>query len=152
MNGLPMTRSSIRGALTVGFAATGILMTGCSSHLRAADQVLELPRMSGLVQSFPMSAADMAATLPVAATRAGWSVVKDGGPSEPWILELPWGFNEAGIWARVVMDQDGGRCVIRVTAITKNDIDRAEDPEGHTRLLIGWIVVTAQARLEGGEK
>ena len=95
MNGLPMTRSSIRGALTVGFAATGILMTGCSSHLRAADQVLELPRMSGLVQSFPMSAADMAATLPVAATRAGWSVVKDGGPSEPWILELPWGFNEA---------------------------------------------------------
>lgn len=99
-----------------------------------------------------MSTADMAATLPVAATRAGWSVAKDGGPSEPWILELPWGFNEAGIWARIVMDQEGGRCVMRVTAITKNDIDRAEDPEGHTRLLMGWIVVTAQARLEGGER
>lgn len=99
-----------------------------------------------------MSATDMAATLPVAAARAGWSVVKDGGTSEPWILELPWGFNEAGIWARVVMDQEGGRCVLRVTAITKNDIDRAEDPEGHTRLLMGWLVVTAQARLEGDEK
>lgn len=130
-----------------------LTLAGCAAgNLREPKDVLELDRNAGVVERFPISAERLAALLPAAAHRAGWSVEKEGGTNRPWVLELPWGFNETGIWARAIVSSEGETSSsLRVTAIVKNDIDRAEDVEGHTRLLLGWVVVTAQARAAGAQ-
>ncbi len=143
-----------QSSVVVASLAIALTSAGCASgNLREAEDVLKVSPDAGLVEHFPMPAAQLAAALPSAAERAGWVIERNGGADRPWIIELPWGFNEAGIWARVVIvDGTDHRCSMRVTAITKNDVDRAEDVEGNTRLLVGWIIVTAQGRLAARER